>query len=59
MQLLWALQVVAAPHVQGKMRNVQLMRMRQFQRGQETDVFRRRPQPMRAFLSFSILYLDE
>lgn len=32
--------------------------MNRFQRGQETDVFKRYPQPNKAFLSFSILYTD-
>lgn len=44
---------------QGRPRHVALARVRRFQRGQETDVFRRRPQPLRALLSFSIMYQEE
>jgi hypothetical protein len=32
--------------------------VRRFQRGQETEVFKRYPQPAKAYLSFSILYVD-
>jgi hypothetical protein len=45
--------------MQGRIRFVPLLQMRHFQRGQETDVFKRCPQPKKAFLSFSILYADE
>ncbi|GFH25126.1 BRX domain-containing protein, partial [Haematococcus lacustris] len=42
----------------GRTRRVALSAMTRFQRGQDTDVFRRYPQPTKAFLSFSIIYLD-
>ncbi len=44
---------------QGRIRRVPLAWMRRFQRGQETDVFRRYPQPSKAFQSFSIIYLHQ
>ena len=46
------------PLSQGRTRRVPLQWVRKFQRGQETEVFKRHLQPARAFLSFSILYID-
>ena len=47
-----------ALYLQGRTRRVPLQWVRKFQRGQETEVFKRHLQPARAFLSFSILYID-
>ena len=41
------------------MRGVYLTQVRDFIRGQETEVFKRYPQPRRTLLSFSILYAEE
>lgn len=42
--------------MQGRVRSVKLDRVRRFQRGQETETFKREPQVKKALLSFSIIY---
>lgn len=44
--------------MQGRIRRVPLTWVVRFQRGQDTDVFRRYPQPQRVITSFSVIYID-
>ncbi len=41
------------------MRRVGLAWVRQFKRGQDTDVFRRYPQPSKVLCSFSVIYIHQ
>eukprot|EP00798_Chlamydomonas_sp_ICE-L_P032379 gene32379-2571_t len=43
----------------GRTRHVLISSIHKFQRGQETDIFKRFPQPKKALFSFSIIYTDE
>ena len=43
---------------QGRTRRVPLKWIKRFSRGQETEVFKRYPQPAKSYVSFSIHYVD-
>ncbi|GAX81426.1 hypothetical protein CEUSTIGMA_g8856.t1 [Chlamydomonas eustigma] len=43
----------------GRVRRVHLGWVRSFQRGQETEVFKRHLQPSKSHLSFSVIYVDD
>ena len=51
-------QLLSIACAQGRIRRINISKIKRFQRGQDTDVFRRYPQPKKAHLSFSILYQD-
>ncbi|MEW5320094.1 MAG: hypothetical protein WDW38_011193 [Sanguina aurantia] len=43
----------------GRIRRISIAWIHRWQRGQETAIFRKLPQPSRAHLSFSVMYIDE